>query len=294
METEAKKSLSTPVILGIIAGAVVVLLVILTMVSLPYILGATPRTPAANSPSALKMPTLPPTEPPTEPPLLDIPLNPFGKLDFQYDGAYLSCLQTETVPGIDVSAFQGEVDWEKVAGSGIEFAMIRVGFRGYGKAGTLVEDEYARANLEGAIAAGLDVGAYFFSQAVNTDEVAEEVAFMLDIIKDYELTMPVVFDWEYISDTARTANVDKRTLTDCSLEFCRLMEEAGYEPMIYFNSYQSMYMMHLKELENYPFWLALYTDRMIYPYKIDMWQYTCTGRVPGVSGDVDINIRFFY
>ena len=156
METEAKKSLSTPVILGIIAGAVVVLLVILTMVSLPYILGATPRTPAANSPSALKMPTLPPTEPPTEPPLLDIPLNPFGKLDFQYDGAYLSCLQTETVPGIDVSAFQGEVDWEKVAASGIEFAMIRVGFRGYGKAGTLVEDEYARANLEGAIAAGLD------------------------------------------------------------------------------------------------------------------------------------------
>lgn len=290
METGARKKLRPEWILLIIAGVIGLALLIIALISLPYM--RAPEAPAPTKPPVTEPATEPPTEP-TEPPLLDIPLNPYGGNDFQYDGDYLRCLRTETVPGVDVSAFQGEIDWEQVADSGIEFAIIRLGYRGYGKAGTLVEDEYARANLEGALAAGLEVGAYFFSQAVNTQEVAEEVAFMLDIIKDYELTMPVVFDWEYVSETARTANVDKRTLTDCTLEFCRLMEEAGYEPMIYFNSYQSRYMMHLDELEQYPFWLALYADRMTYPYKVNMWQYTCTGRVPGIQGDVDINVRFF-
>ena len=290
METETPKKLRPEWILLIIAGVIGVALLVIALISLPYMRSQEP--PAPTKPAVTQPATEPPTEP-TEPPLLDIPLNPYGGNDFQYDGDYLRCLRTETAPGVDVSAFQGQIDWEKVADSGIEFAIIRLGYRGYGKAGTLVEDEYARANLEGAIAAGLEVGAYFFSQAVNTQEVAEEVAFMLEILKDYELTMPVVFDWEYVSETARTANVDKRTLTDCTLEFCRLMEEAGYEPMIYFNSYQSRYMMHLDELEQYPFWLALYTDRMFYPYKVDMWQYTCTGRVPGIQGDVDINVRFF-
>ena len=290
METETPKKLRPEWILLIIAGVIGVALLVIALISLPYMRSQEP--PAPPKPAVTQPATEPPTEP-TEPPLLDIPLNPYGGNDFQYDGDYLRCLRTETAPGVDVSAFQGQIDWEKVADSGIEFAIIRLGYRGYGKAGTLVEDEYARANLEGAIAAGLEVGAYFFSQAVNTQEVAEEVAFMLEILKDYELTMPVVFDWEYVSETARTANVDKRTLTDCTLEFCRLMEEAGYEPMIYFNSYQSRYMMHLDELEQYPFWLALYTDRMFYPYKVDMWQYTCTGRVPGIQGDVDINVRFF-
>ena len=102
--------------------------------------------------------------------------------------------------------------------------------------------------------------------------------------------MPVVFDWEYISAEARTANMDPRTLTDLNLYFCQRMEEEGYTPMIYFNSYQARNLMFLYELEDYPFWLAYYSYRMNYPYRVEMWQYTCTGRVPGIRGDVDINV----
>lgn len=294
METETRKTLRPEAILGIIAAAAAVLLAVVVILCWPSITAEPEPSTAPTVPTVptTLAPTTVPTEPPTEP--TEPPeLNPYGKLDFQYDGDYLSCLRTDTVPGIDVSAFQGEIDWEKVAASGIEFAIIRLGYRGYGKAGTLVEDEYAQKNLAGATAAGLDVGVYFFSQAVSTEEVAEEVDFLLEILGDYQPTLPVVFDWEYVSDTARTANVDKRTLTDCALEFCRLVEERGYQSMVYFNSYQSRHMMYLKELEAYPFWLALYSDRMTYPYKIDMWQYTCTGKVPGIQGDVDINIRFF-
>ena len=193
------------------------------------------------------------------------------------------------MPGIDVSAYQGKINWKKVADSGIRFAIIRLGYRGYGT-GALVEDQYARANLEGAAQAGLEVGAYFFSQALTKEEVHEEIDFMLEILGDTELSMPVVFDWEYISAEARTANMDARTLTDLNLEFCQRMTEEGYQPMIYFNPTHGRKMMFLYELEEYPFWLAYYTDRMTYPYRFEMWQYTCTGRVPGIAGDVDINL----
>ncbi len=215
--------------------------------------------------------------------------NPYGPTDFQYKGRYLSSLRCDSIPGIDVSAYQGDINWNQVAASGIQFAMIRVGYRGYGT-GKIVEDTYARKNLRNASLAGLDIGVYFFSQALNEAEVEEEVAFILDIIQDYEITMPVVFDWEYINETARTGNMDPRTLTDLNLYYCELMEAAGYQPMIYFNSYQARKLMYLYELEDYPFWLAYYSDRMRYSYRFEMWQYTCTGRVPGIQGDVDIDI----
>ena len=154
----------------------------------------------------------------------------------------------------------------------------------------MVEDDYALKNLEGARAAGLKVGAYFFSQALNIEEVDEEIDFMLDILGDFQLDMPIILDWEYISAEARTANMDARTLTDCQLHFCEVMTKKGYHPMIYFNWYQSTNLLYLNELEKYPFWLALYQDRMTYPYHVEMWQYTCTGKVPGIQGDVDINV----
>lgn len=236
--------------------------------------------------------TWPEEEIPEEEPIVYIPYperNPYGPNDFQFKGRYLSALGCDSIPGIDVSAYQGDINWNQVAASGIKFAMIRVGYRGYGS-GKIVEDAYGRENLRHARLAGLDVGVYFFSQALNKAEVEEEAAFILDIIKDYEITMPVVFDWEYISDTARTADMDPRTLTDLNLYFCDIMEEAGYETMIYFNRNQASTLMYLYELEDYPFWLASYNYRMTYPYRFEMWQYTSTGRVPGIKGDVDINL----
>ena len=195
---------------------------------------------------------------------------------------------------MDVSAYQGNIDWKKVKASGIDFAIIRLGYRGYGKAGKLVEDEYAKANLKGATEAGLPIGAYFFSQAVSVEEARQEAQFVLEMAKDMEFDMPIVFDWEYLSDTARTADVDARTLTDCAIAFCETIEAAGYTPMVYFNIQQARTRMYLEELLEYKFWLALYDSSMTYQYKIDMWQYTCTGSVPGISGNVDINVYLQY
>ena len=106
--------------------------------------------------------------------------------------------------------------------------------------------------------------------------------------------MPLVYDGEFIKEGYRTDIVDARMLTDFTLAFCRTVEEAGYDAMVYFNPEQSRKKMYLQELTDYGFWLAIYTDQMDYPYKVDMWQYTCTGSVPGINGNVDINLYFPY
>ena len=124
---------------------------------------------------------------------------------------------------MDVSAFQGDIDWKKVARSGIDFAIIRLGYRGYGS-GKLVEDEYAQKNLAGATEAGLPIGAYFFSQALSMDEADQEIEYMLGILGDYRLDMPIILDWEIPASDARTANMDARTLTDIQLYFCEKMK----------------------------------------------------------------------
>lgn len=238
---------------------------------------------------------IPPETDPTGPTLPPPEANPYGRNDFQYnENNYLTCLEGESIVGIDVSYHQGDIDWEQVRASGVEFVMMRVGYRGYGESGKLVEDTNFKANIQGALDAGLEVGVYFFSQALDLKEVEEEVAFLLERIGGYEITMPVVYDWEYVSDEARTANMDARTLTDCSKHFCDLILEAGYQPMVYFNRNQAAYLLHLEELTDYPFWLAAYTDRMGFPYKVDMWQYTDNGRVPGIEGPVDVDIMFVY
>ena len=151
-------------------------------------------------------------------------------------------------------------------------------------------DEYARENLAAAAAAGLDVGVYFFSQAISPEEARQEANFVLAVLKETELQMPVVFDWEYVSADARTGNMDRRTLTDCALTFCQVMEDAGYEVMLYFNQHLAQDFLILEELLAYDFWLAMYTDEMTCPYRIRMWQYTEEGSVPGISGNVDINL----
>ena len=237
-------------------------------------------------------PTVSETEPknPTIPP----DKNPYDRYDFQYNkDNYLVLQNVESYPGVDVSAYQGDIDWEKVADSGIDFAIIRLGYRGY-ESGKLVEDAKARQNLEGAAAAGLKVGAYFFSQALNTKEVDEELEFILDILGEQYLAMPLVLDWEIPTANARSARMDARTLTDLQLHFCKKVSDLGYQPMIYFNWHQSENLYYLHELEDYPFWLALYQDRMTYPWRIEMWQYTSSGRVPGIPGDVDINVYMPY
>ena len=219
--------------------------------------------------------------------------NPIGMSDFYMDGNYLSCLATPSVLGIDVSFWQEDIDWQKVKEAGVEFVMIRAGARGT-ETGDLFEDDYAQANYAGATAAGIKVGAYFFSQAITPEEAVEEANYLLEIVKDWEMQMPLVFDWEFVSSEARTANMDARTLTDCAKAFCERVKNAGHTPMIYFNTNQSFDMLYLAELKEYDFWLAQYDTVLRYPYKIDMWQYSETGSVPGIEGNVDINLYFPY
>ena len=218
----------------------------------------------------------------------------FTPEDFAYEGDYLTCLTGESILGIDVSSYQKDIDWEQVKAASVEFVIIRGAYRGYGSAGRLTEDKKAQENYLGAKAAGLKVGAYIFSQAVTVEEAGAEALFLLDVTRDWELDMPLVFDWEQEEIYRNSFVDDSRLVTDMALAFCRHVEEAGREAMVYFNSKQSRQLFQLEELTDYGFWLAMYSDVMNYEYKVDMWQYSCTGAVPGISGNVDLNLYFPY
>ena len=220
--------------------------------------------------------------------------NVYTPKDFGYEGDYLTCLTDVSILGIDVSTFQKEIDWKKVKATGVEYAMIRLGGRGYGESGNIYKDSWADINYEKATAQGIKVGVYFFSQAITGEEAEEEAAFVLEQIKDWQLDMPVAFDWECLADDYRTMVADARLTTDCAKAFCDKIEAADYDSMVYFNPNQSRTQMYLAELTDYGFWLAMYSDKMTYEYKVDMWQYTNEGKVPGVKGNVDINLYFPY
>lgn len=234
----------------------------------------------------------PHTEPPVETiPGLTQPANPYGPEDFEYQGEYLACTAGSAVLGVDVSAHQGTIDWDQVRGAGMEFAIIRIGYRGY-TSGGIYEDEYARANLEGARAAGLKVGVYFYSQALDEGEARREAQFCLDFLDGEKLDLPVVYDWEYAGEDTRSADMTSDALMACTRAFCEAVEESGYKAMIYFNPHIAENLLRLEELQAYPFWLAMYSDRMTWPHEIEMWQYTSAGAVPGIEGDTDINLLF--
>lgn len=194
--------------------------------------------------------------------------------------------------GIDVSSFQGDIDWKKVKADGVDFAMIRVGYRGYGS-GAIMEDEYFHANMKGAIAAGINVGVYFFSQAITEEEAIEEAEFVLQHIKDYDITYPVAYDMELIPhDTARTDTLTGRQITDHTIAFCEAVRTAGYKTCIYGNRRFLVLKLDLSRLTAYDTWYAAYVSYPDYPYDFKMWQFTDTGSVDGIDGNVDINIGF--
>lgn len=227
---------------------------------------------------------------PTEPGPTAAP-NPYGPEDFLLQDGFMSLVEGETVTGIDVSYYQKDIDWQQVADAGITFVIVRLGCRGY-ETGNLILDQRVYEYLQGARSAGLQIGAYFYSQAINAEEAAEEARFALEILNGFRLDMPIAYDWEYVSDTARTANMDGRTLMECTIAFCDTIRAGGYETMVYFNPHMSEIYLDLAALQEkgYPFWLAHYTDAMTFPYRVEMWQYSYTGKVPGITGNVDLNI----
>ncbi len=194
--------------------------------------------------------------------------------------------------GVDVSHHQGEIDWQAVRDAGYTFAFLRIGFRGYGTAGAIRPDTQFERNITQAQAAGLDVGVYFFSQAVNEEEAREEAEFVLGRLQGYELQLPVVFDPENIlDDDARTDDVTGEQFTKNTIVFCNLIKEAGYEPMIYSNMLWEAFQFDLRQLSGYPVWYADYEQKPQTPYQFEFWQYSNTGNVAGISGETDLDIQ---
>ena len=203
------------------------------------------------------------------------------------------------VHGIDVSKYQYDIDWKKVKESGVEYAFIRAGYRGYGAAGGFGEDPYFVKNMEGAIMAGIHVGVYFFSQATTEKEAIEEAQYTLEKIAGYPLSLPVVFDFEYASVNGKVggrlydAKLSKEEATKVCLAFCETIEEAGYEPMVYANTVMLTKHVNASAISSrYKIWLAQYTSQSSYMGNYDFWQYTSKGSVDGIKGNVDCN--FWY
>lgn len=194
--------------------------------------------------------------------------------------------------GIDVSKFQGEIDWKLVKEDGVEFAILRAGYRGYGN-GKLVLDEMFMENLEGTKAQNIDIGVYFYSQATSKEEAMEEAEMVIEALRGYDVTYPVVLDTELPSgDGARTDGLTNEERTEYILAFCEIIEEAGYIPMVYSNVNWFILKTDYKALSKYDIWLANYDSQPYFPYDFQMWQYSEKGQVNGIEGDVDLNICF--
>ncbi len=215
----------------------------------------------------------------------------FTPEDFAWDGERMTCLRAHAAAGIDVSYYQGQIDWAQVKASGIEFVFVRVGYRS-SEDGRLRADEMGQQNLTQASQAGLQVGAYFFSQALTPEEAAEEAAFAMELLKGHELDLPIAYDWEFVDDQARTRSMTKEALMECVEAFCSAVEAQGYDSLVYFNRDISRRMLDLERIDR-PIWFAMYDTFPDLPRKPQYWQYTDQGKVPGIKGNVDLNLGFF-
>ncbi|HBA37598.1 MAG TPA: hypothetical protein DCY94_02645 [Firmicutes bacterium] len=193
--------------------------------------------------------------------------------------------------GVDVSEWQGNIDWQKVRATGISFAIIRCGFR-QTHGSEVKEDANFKENIEGAIAAGLKVGVYFFGTAKNEAEAIEEAEFTVNLIKDYNLTYPVAYDTESFN-TGRLEGVSYSTITDNVLTFTETVASYGYETMVYSYHNALTYILEMGKLEGKLIWLAHFTDKTNYKGNYNIWQYTSTGKVDGIKTNVDLNLSYF-
>lgn len=197
--------------------------------------------------------------------------------------------------GIDVSEHQGEIDWQKVKESGVDYAIIRVGYRGYTR-GRLYQDEMFEKNVKGATDAGIKIGLYIFSQAVSVTEAEEEAGYILGLIQNYQIDYPIVFDWENITtddaDQARTNGISGADVSQFANAFCTKISKAGYNTAVYMNKNQAYNFYDLDVISQYDIWYAEYQPLPSLYYEFSMWQYTEDGTVAGIEAPCDINVSF--
>ena len=228
-------------------------------------------------------------------PLDGVPVSGVEQDEFVRDGERIRYTGASyaTRWGVDVSNYQGSIDWQALKAQGIEFAYLRLGLRGYGEQGTLYTDRAFARYYEGAKAAGIDVGVYFFSQAVTVREATDEALFALELLDGRALDLPVYYDWEPVSaDDSRTAGYDGRYLTAGAEAFCNIIERGGYTSGVYLNRQQGYYRYDLRSLAGRSLWVADYADYPDFYYAYDVWQYEHQARLDGVGEIVDLNLEF--
>lgn len=204
--------------------------------------------------------------------------------------------------GIDVSYHNGTLDWSTIKAAGVDFAILRAAYRGYGTEGTLVRDAKFAEYMQGAMSQGIPVGAYIYSQAITTAEAVQEANYILNIVKNYSLDLPIVFDYEFAGvktgrlDSAwSSGKLNKSKMTDIALAFCDTIKNAGYDAMVYANkTFLSKNLDH-EVIENagYDVWLAHYTTNTNYTGDYKIWQYTSSGKIPGIANKV-FDCNFMY
>jgi len=231
-------------------------------------------------------------------PLEGVPANPLHEEDFRFVNGRPEYLgeSYQTLFGVDVSEHQHEIDWQQVSASGVDFAYIRLGRRGYTEGG-LFGDPFFEANLRDAQNSGLRVGVYFYSQAISVEEAEEEANFVLDRLNGRALDLPIVFDWEKVDNEdaaiARTRGLELTTRTDCAVAFCEAVKAQGYDAAIYFNRNLGYYGYDLTRLTDYQFWFALPEAKWpSFYYAVDIWQYSFVESIPGIEGETDMNMMF--
>lgn len=193
--------------------------------------------------------------------------------------------------GIDVSKWNKEIDWDKVKKAGVEYAIIRLGYRG-ATTGALVEDPYFEKNMKGAAAAGIPVGVYFFTQAVNEVEAVEEASMVIQMCRDYEIDYPVFIDSESTGGNGRADGLEMEMRTNVCEAFCETIESAGYRAGVYASRNWYNEMLDVDRLDDFVIWLAEYRDVPLYQGYYHMWQYTSSGSVDGIEGRVDFNLSY--
>lgn len=194
--------------------------------------------------------------------------------------------------GVDLSYHNVKVDWDELAKSGVEFVMLRCGYRGYTEGG-LVKDEKFDEYASEANRVGINLGVYFFTQAVSVAEAESEADFVLDLIKDYNISYPVALDTEYIDDSSARTNqteIEDELRSEMAAAFCERIKAAGYYPMIYASENWMRHNMDLEMLNQYDFWAAYYQDECDFLYDFTIWQYTDSGSLPGIDEQVDLDI----
>lgn len=225
-------------------------------------------------------------------PYPNIPVNSLKPEDFQVSAGFpvYSGGDFDTKVGVDVSEHQWEVDWQAAA-QVIDFAYIRLGYRGYTEGGLFLDPWYEK-NITGAAAAGLDTGVYFFSQATNVSEAIEEAKYVIEHLRGFRINMPVIFDWEHVEEEARTDGMSEQAMTECALAFCKTIENAGYDAGVYFNRKLGYHGFDLSRLTDFSFWVSVPGEYPDYYYACEFWQCSFTASVPGISGEADLNMRF--